>query len=85
MADNAGMQVESLMMAIAPVVPHYLMGIAAGAGLLGLFMIVCGFFQPLGSMPKPIFRYPLSYMAFHTYAFNGVYKSWSILQLSDPC
>lgn len=63
------------MMAIAPVVPHYLMGIAAGAGLLGLFMIVCGFFQPLGSMPKPIFRYPLSYMAFHTYAFNGMMKN----------
>jgi hypothetical protein len=30
------------MMAIAPLVPNFLMGIAAGAGLLGLFMIVCG-------------------------------------------
>lgn len=38
--------------AIAPLVPHYLMGIAAGAGVMGLFMIVCGFFQPLNSMPK---------------------------------
>jgi ABC-type multidrug transport system permease subunit len=44
--------VESLMMAIAPLVPHYLMGIAAGAGIMGLYMIVCGFFQPLNSMPK---------------------------------
>lgn len=40
------------MQAIAPLVPHYLMGIAAGSGILGLFMIVCGFFQPLNSMPK---------------------------------
>ncbi len=38
--------------AIAPMVPHYLMGIAAGAGIMGMYMIVCGFFQPLGSMPK---------------------------------
>jgi hypothetical protein len=38
-------------------------------------MIVCGFFQPLGSMPKPIFRYPLSYISFHTYAFNGMMKN----------
>jgi hypothetical protein len=28
------------------------MGIAAGAGIMGLYMIVCGFFQPLNSMPK---------------------------------
>jgi len=67
--------VESLMMAIAPIVPNFLMGIAAGAGLLGVFMIVCGFFQPLGSMPQPIFRYPLSYMSFHTYAFTGFMRS----------
>lgn len=33
---------QSIMMAIAPLVPNFLMGIAAGAGLLGLFMIVCG-------------------------------------------
>ncbi|GAB4819573.1 hypothetical protein N2152v2_006619 [Parachlorella kessleri] len=67
--------VESLMMAIAPVVPHYLMGIAAGAGILGFFMLVCGFFQPLGSLPKPILRYPLTYISFHTYAFNGMMKN----------
>lgn len=34
--------VESLMMAIAPVVPSFLAGIAAGAGILGIFMIVSG-------------------------------------------
>lgn len=67
--------VESLMMAIAPLVPHYLMGIAAGAGMMGLMMIVCGFFQPLGSMPKPIFRYPLSYLSYHTYAFTGFMRN----------
>ena len=118
--------VESLIMAIAPLVPHYLMVIAAGAGIMGFFMIVCGFFQPLNSMPKvrcvaaaacnvsapaagacgphaqltclalrcnprpslpppaclpacpalqPIFRYPLSYMAYHTYSFTGFMRN----------
>jgi hypothetical protein len=38
-------------------------------------MIVCGFFQPLGSMPQPIFRYPLSYISFHTYAFTGFMRN----------
>jgi ABC-type multidrug transport system permease subunit len=67
--------VESLMMAIAPLVPNYLMGIAAGAGVMGLYMIVCGFFQPMESMPKPIFRYPLSYMSYHTFSFIGFMRN----------
>ena len=40
-----------------------------------LRQMVCGFFQPLESMPKPIFRYPLTYVSFHTYAFNG--EKWA--------
>lgn len=67
--------VESIMMAIAPIVGNYLVGIAVGAGLLGMYMIVCGFFQPLESMPQPILRYPLSYIAYHTYAFSGFMKN----------
>lgn len=63
--------VESLMMAMAPILPHFLVGIAAGAGCLGLFMIVCGFFQPRGQLPKPVFLYPFHYMSFETYAFYG--------------
>ena len=59
------------MMAIAPLVPHFLMGIAAGAGLLGFFMIVTGFFQPIDRMPRPFFLYPFHYVSFQTYAFVG--------------
>lgn len=69
------MVAESLMMAIAPLVPNFLAGIAAGAGALGMFMLVCGFFQPLGSMPRPIFRYPLSYISFQTFAFTGFMRN----------
>lgn len=69
------MVVESLMMFIAPIVPNFLMGIAAGAGLLGVFMVVCGFFQPINSLPKPIFRYPLTYMSYHTFSFIGFMRN----------
>jgi len=64
-----------MLFSLLQIVPNFLMGIAAGAGILGLFMIVCGFFQPLNSMPKPIFRYPLSYISFHTFAFVGFMRN----------
>lgn len=63
--------VEGLMMAISSVVPHYLMGIAGGAGVMGLYMLVCGFFQPRNELPDPVWRYPLHYISFHSYAFTG--------------
>lgn len=69
------MVVESMMMFIAPIVPNFLMGIAAGAGLLGIYMVVCGFFQPINSLPNPIFRYPLTYISFHTYSFIGFMRN----------
>ncbi len=65
--------VESLMMAIAPLVPHFLMGLAAGAGALGFFMLVCGFFQPRGELPKPVFLYPSHYISFQTCALRSHY------------
>ena len=63
--------VESLMMAIAPLISHFLMGIAAGAGILGFFMLVTGFFQPTAQLPRPVFLYPLHYVSFQTYAWYG--------------
>ncbi|KAG1652464.1 hypothetical protein FOA52_009206 [Chlamydomonas sp. UWO 241] len=63
--------VESIMMMIAAIVPHYLMGIAGGAGILGMFMLVSGFFQPVAQIPAPVWRYPLHFMAYHSYAFGG--------------
>ena len=62
---------ESMMMAMAPLVPHFLVGIAGGAGVLGLDMLVCGFFQPAGQLPRPVFYYPLHFLSFETYAFYG--------------
>lgn len=66
------MTTEGLMLCIAVVVPHYLMGIAGGAGIMGLYMLVCGFFQAKDELPDPVWRYPLHYISFQTYAFTGL-------------
>lgn len=65
-------QVEGLMMAIAAVVPHYLLGLAAGAGLLGMFMPIAGYVIPIDDIPKPFWRYPMHYLGYHTYSLNGM-------------
>ena len=63
------------MMANAAVVPHYLMTIAGGAGILGMFMLVTGFFQAVGELPKPVWLYPFHYISFESYAFAGLMKN----------
>ncbi|MED6122147.1 ABC transporter G member 11 [Stylosanthes scabra] len=69
------MVVESLMMAIASVVPNFLMGIITGAGIQGIFMLVSGFFRLPHDIPKPFWRYPMSYISFHFWALQGQYQN----------
>ncbi|KAL9266764.1 ABC transporter G family member 11-like protein [Drosera capensis] len=67
--------VESLMMAIASVVPNFLMGIITGAGIQGIFMLVSGYFRLPKDIPKPVWRYPMSYISFHYWALQGQYQN----------
>eukprot|EP00249_Psilotum_nudum_P028883 c38867_g1_i1 orf=180-2312(-) len=67
--------VESLMMAIASLVPNFLMGIVTGAGILGIFMLAAGFFRLPGDLPKVVWRYPMSYISFNYWALQGQYKN----------
>ncbi|KAH7438230.1 hypothetical protein KP509_04G006500 [Ceratopteris richardii] len=67
--------VESLMMAVASVVPNFLMGIVIGAGIMGVFMLVAGFFRLPNELPKIIWRYPMSYLSFNYWALQGQYKN----------
>ncbi|KAJ0733816.1 putative ABC transporter, AAA+ ATPase domain, ABC-2 type transporter [Helianthus annuus] len=67
--------VESLMMTIASVVPNYLLGIIVGAGIQGFMMISGGFFRLPNDLPDPFWRYPLFYIGFHKYAFQGLFKN----------
>ncbi|XP_058090204.1 ABC transporter G family member 11-like isoform X2 [Magnolia sinica] len=64
--------VESLMMAIASVIPNFLMGIIIGAGIQGIFMLVSGYFRLPKDIPKPVWRYPMSYISFHYWALQTV-------------
>ncbi|XP_074376264.1 ABC transporter G family member 11-like isoform X2 [Apium graveolens] len=67
--------VESLMMAIASIVPNFLMGIITGAGIQGIFMLVSGYFRLPNDIPKPVWRYPMSYISFHFWALQGQYQN----------
>ncbi|KAK4765866.1 hypothetical protein SAY87_007508 [Trapa incisa] len=67
--------VESLMMAIASVVPNFLMGIIIGAGIQGIFMLVSGYFRLTKDIPKPFWRYPMSYISFHFWTLQGQYQN----------
>ncbi|CAI8583830.1 unnamed protein product [Vicia faba] len=69
------MLVESLMMIVASIVPHFLMGIITGAGIQGIMMLAGGFFRLPNDLPNPFWRYPMFYIAFHRYAFQGSYKN----------
>ncbi|GAU34112.1 hypothetical protein TSUD_65910 [Trifolium subterraneum] len=69
------MLVESLMMIVASIVPDFLMGIITGAGIQGMMMLSGGFFRLPNDLPKPFWRYPMFYISFHRYAFQGSYKN----------
>ncbi|KAK4254234.1 hypothetical protein QN277_009641 [Acacia crassicarpa] len=69
------MLVESLMMIVASIVPNFLMGIITGAGLQGFMMLSGGFFRLPNDLPRIFWKYPLHFVAFHRYAFQGLYKN----------
>ncbi|XWS68272.1 hypothetical protein CRYUN_Cryun04dG0076400 [Craigia yunnanensis] len=69
------MLVESLMMIVASLVPNFLMGIIVGAGILGLMILVGGFFRLPADLPKPVLKYPLYHIALHKYAYQGLFKN----------
>ncbi|KAL4094255.1 hypothetical protein PRIC1_009918 [Phytophthora ramorum] len=66
---------ESMMHVIGSAVPHYIIGIALGAGVFGMFMLCEGFMVPRASIPDYwIWGY---YLAFHSYSFESfVFKQF---------
>ncbi|KAJ9542592.1 hypothetical protein OSB04_029098 [Centaurea solstitialis] len=82
--------VESCMMVVASLVPNFLMGIVTGAGIIGIMMMTSGFFRQLPDLPKPFWRYPVSYINYGSWSLQGAYKNDMIglvfdgLTPSDP-
>ena len=69
------MLVEGLMMIVAAIVPDFLMGVITGAGIQGIMMLNCGFFQIPSKLPKIVWKYPMFYISFHKYVLQGFYKN----------
>ncbi|KAL9329173.1 hypothetical protein ACSQ67_004176 [Phaseolus vulgaris] len=69
------MLVESLMMIVASIVPNFLMGIITGAGIQGMMILGGGFFRLPSDLPRPFWKYPMFYFAFHRYAYQGLFKN----------
>ncbi|XVE49526.1 hypothetical protein DITRI_Ditri01bG0089600 [Diplodiscus trichospermus] len=69
------MLVESLMMIVASLVPNFLMGIIVGSGIQGVMILTGGFFRLPPYLPKPVLTYPLYHIAFHKYAYQGMFKN----------
>ncbi|KAJ8529899.1 hypothetical protein K7X08_036734 [Anisodus acutangulus] len=69
------MLVESLMMIVASIVPNFLMGIITGAGIQALMCLSGGFFRLPNDLPKLFWKYPVHYIAFHKYAYEGMFKN----------
>ncbi|XP_038701081.1 ABC transporter G family member 15-like [Tripterygium wilfordii] len=67
--------IESLMMVVASLVPNFLMGVVTGAGIIGIIMMTSGFFRLLPDLPKPFWRYPISYISYGSWAIQGAYKN----------
>ncbi|KAK2999268.1 hypothetical protein RJ639_022974 [Escallonia herrerae] len=76
--------VESCMMVVASLVPNFLMGIIAGAGVIGIMMMTAGFFRLFPDLPKPFWRYPFSYINYMAWALQGAYKNDMIGIEFDP-
>ncbi|KAB5516060.1 hypothetical protein DKX38_026708 [Salix brachista] len=69
------MLVESLMMTVASLVPNFLMGIITGAGIQGFMILGGGFFRLPRDLPQTFWKYPMYYIAFHKYAYQGMFKN----------
>ncbi|KAL6195980.1 hypothetical protein ACLB2K_031597 [Fragaria x ananassa] len=67
--------IESLMMVVASLVPNFLMGIITGAGIMGILMMTAGFFRLLPDLPKPFWRYPISFLSYGSWSIQGAYKN----------
>lgn len=69
------MLAESLMMVIACIIPNFLTGIVITTGVQGVMILAAGMFRLPGRLPKPFWKYPMYYVSFHRYLYQGFCKN----------
>ncbi|QCD84117.1 ATP-binding cassette [Vigna unguiculata] len=67
--------VESLMMVVSSIFPNPNTGITVSGGVMGVMILTGGFFRLPNDLPKPFWKYPMYYVSFHKYAFQGLFKN----------
>lgn len=67
--------VESLMLVVGSISPNYVMGMFIAGGIEGLMILLGGFYRLPNELPKPLWKYPLYYLSFLKYAFQGSFKN----------
>ncbi|KAH9317186.1 hypothetical protein KI387_018955, partial [Taxus chinensis] len=61
---------EGLLMVFASFSPNVFKGILTMVFLQIIMMLVAGYFRLKDELPRPVWKYPLSYLVFHTYAIE---------------
>ncbi|KAK7319446.1 hypothetical protein RJT34_04167 [Clitoria ternatea] len=69
------MWVESLMLVVGSISPNYVIGMFLAGGAEGLMILIGGFYRLPNDLPKPLWKYPLYYVSFLKYAFQGSFKN----------
>ncbi|KAH9301784.1 hypothetical protein KI387_013367, partial [Taxus chinensis] len=66
---------EGLLMVVASMLPQLFKGIITVVFLQGIMTLVAGYFRLRDELPRPVWKYPISYLAFHTYAIEGLLEN----------
>ncbi|XP_002529514.3 ABC transporter G family member 15 [Ricinus communis] len=75
---------ESIAMIVAFLLPNFLMGVGASAGVIVFLTIPAGLYRQLSYLPKFFWRYPMSYISFTTWSVQGQFKNDMIGLEFDP-
>ncbi|KAJ0084818.1 hypothetical protein Patl1_30613 [Pistacia atlantica] len=66
---------EGLMLVIAALWQHVFWSILTLACIHVVMMLSAGYFRIRNALPRPVWTYPISYIAFHTYSIQGLLEN----------
>ncbi|KAI9120467.1 hypothetical protein K1719_007500 [Acacia pycnantha] len=69
------MSIESLMLVVGSIFPNFIMGMIIVDGIQGIMILIGGFYRLPHDLPKLLWKYPLYYLSFHKYSFQGLFKN----------